>query len=100
VDQDVGPRDDKDRVYVRSGGAFTYFATDCAYYLNKRAWGFDRIMIVMGAYHHGYVNPPRGDGRQRALRHETMSLGGSVHRSQSSGPTSWLALVRKRSPSF
>ena len=53
--------DDKDRVYVRGNGDFTYYAADCAYYLDKRARGFDKVMIVLGADHHGYV------GRLRAL---------------------------------
>jgi arginyl-tRNA synthetase len=52
--------DDKDRVYVRSNGEFTYYASDCAYYLDKRARGFDKVAIVLGADHHGYV------GRLRA----------------------------------
>jgi len=53
--------DDKDRVYVRSNGDFTYFAADCAYYLDKRGRGFDKVVIILGADHHGYV------GRMRAL---------------------------------
>ena len=53
--------DDKDRVYIRGNGEFTYFAADCAYYLNKRRRGFDKILIVLGADHHGYV------GRMRAI---------------------------------
>ncbi len=48
--------DDKDRVIVRSNGAWTYFAADCAYYLDKRERGFDRVVIMLGADHHGYVN--------------------------------------------
>ena len=47
--------DDKDRVLVRSGGEPTYFASDAAYYLNKRDRGFDRVIIMLGADHHGYV---------------------------------------------
>lgn len=53
--------DDKDRVYVRSNGEFTYFAADCAYYLDKRSRGFGKILIILGADHHGYV------GRLRAI---------------------------------
>jgi arginyl-tRNA synthetase len=48
--------DDKDRVIVRSSGAWTYFAADCAYYLDKRMRGFDRVVIMLGADHHGYIN--------------------------------------------
>ena len=47
--------DDKDRVLVRSNGEKTYFAADCAYYLDKRSRGFDRCVYMLGADHHGYV---------------------------------------------
>jgi arginyl-tRNA synthetase len=47
--------DDKDRVLVRSNGEKTYFAADCAYYLDKRGRGFDRCVYMLGADHHGYV---------------------------------------------
>jgi arginyl-tRNA synthetase len=53
--------DDKDRVLVKSDGDWTYFAADCAYYLDKRERGFDKIVIMLGADHHGYI------GRYRAL---------------------------------
>jgi arginyl-tRNA synthetase len=48
--------DDKDRVLVRSNGELTYFASDAAYYLDKRARGFERCVYMLGADHHGYVN--------------------------------------------
>jgi arginyl-tRNA synthetase len=48
--------DDRDRVLVRSNGEWTYFAADCAYYLDKRDRGFDRVVIMLGADHHGYIN--------------------------------------------
>ena len=48
--------DDKDRVMVRSNGELTYFASDTAYYVDKRARGFDRCIYLLGADHHGYVN--------------------------------------------
>jgi arginyl-tRNA synthetase len=47
--------DDKDRVLVRSDGAPTYFAKDAAYVRRKFAAGFDRLVYVLGADHHGYV---------------------------------------------
>jgi arginyl-tRNA synthetase len=47
--------DDKDRVLVRSGGEPTYFAKDAAYLRRKYAGGFDRLVYVLGADHHGYV---------------------------------------------
>ena len=48
--------DDRDRVLVRGNGEWTYFAADCAYYLDKRERGFDKVVIMLGADHHGYVN--------------------------------------------
>jgi arginyl-tRNA synthetase len=53
--------DDKDRVIRKSDGDWTYFAADCAYYLDKRERGFDRLVYMLGADHHGYV------GRLRAV---------------------------------
>ena len=48
--------DDKDRVLIKSGGELTYFASDSAYYVNKRERGFDICIYMLGADHHGYVN--------------------------------------------
>jgi arginyl-tRNA synthetase len=53
--------DDKDRVLVKADGEPTYFAADCAYYLDKRGRGFDKVVILLGADHSGYV------GRYKAL---------------------------------
>ncbi len=53
--------DEKDRVLVRSDGAPTYFAADAAYVRRKYARGFERLVYVLGADHHGYV------GRLQAL---------------------------------
>jgi arginyl-tRNA synthetase len=47
--------DDKDRVVVRSDGTTTYFAADAAYMRRKFVRGFDRLVYVLGADHHGYV---------------------------------------------
>jgi arginyl-tRNA synthetase len=47
--------DDKDRVLRRSSGEHTYFAADVAYHEAKRERGFDRLIDVWGADHHGYV---------------------------------------------
>jgi arginyl-tRNA synthetase len=47
--------DDKDRVLERSSGDHTYFASDIAYHQEKRERGFDRLLDVWGADHHGYV---------------------------------------------
>ncbi len=48
--------DDKDRVLVKADGEYTYFASDTAYYVDKRARGFDINIYLLGADHHGYVN--------------------------------------------
>ncbi|HEX5527274.1 MAG TPA: arginine--tRNA ligase [Solirubrobacterales bacterium] len=47
--------DDKDRVLQRSTGAPTYFAADVAYQEDKFRRGFDRLVYVLGADHHGYI---------------------------------------------
>jgi arginyl-tRNA synthetase len=47
--------DEKDRVVVRENGSTTYFASDIAYHLEKRERGFDLLLDVLGADHHGYV---------------------------------------------
>lgn len=48
--------DDKDRVLVKADGEYTYFASDTAYYVNKRERDFDLCIYLLGADHHGYVN--------------------------------------------
>jgi arginyl-tRNA synthetase len=50
-----GDADDKDRVVKKSDGTFTYFASDIAYHADKIARGYDRLINVLGADHHGYV---------------------------------------------
>jgi len=47
--------DDKDRVVRKTDGAFTYFASDIAYHADKLARGYDRLIVVLGADHHGYT---------------------------------------------
>jgi arginyl-tRNA synthetase len=59
--------DEKDRVMVRENGVKTYFASDIAYILNKRERGFDHLLYVWGADHHGYI---------ARLRAGLMALGG------------------------
>jgi arginyl-tRNA synthetase len=52
--------DDEDRVLVRANGQPTYFAPDIAYHLQKRERGYQRLIDVLGADHHGYVARVRG----------------------------------------
>jgi arginyl-tRNA synthetase len=53
--------DDKDRVLIRRDGSYTYLASDTAYYVDKRERGFDVVIYLLGADHHGYV------GRLKAI---------------------------------
>ena len=48
--------DDKDRVIVKSDGDYTYFMPDIVYHVNKISRGFDLLIDVLGADHHGYIN--------------------------------------------
>ena len=48
--------DDKDRVIVKSNGEYTYFLPDIVYHVNKMSRGFDQLVDVLGADHHGYIN--------------------------------------------
>ncbi|WP_456449281.1 arginine--tRNA ligase [Thiolapillus sp.] len=57
--------DEKDRVVVRDNGQTTYFASDIAYHMDKLERGFDRVIDVWGADHHGYV--PRVKAALKAL---------------------------------
>jgi arginyl-tRNA synthetase len=60
--------DEKDRVVRRENGQYTYFAADIAYHLNKLERGFDRVIDVWGADHHGYI--PRVKGALAAAGHD------------------------------
>ncbi|MFO1346171.1 MAG: arginine--tRNA ligase [Rhodocyclaceae bacterium] len=57
--------DEKDRVVQRENGLYTYFASDIAYHLNKFERGFDKVINIWGADHHGYI--PRVSGALKAL---------------------------------
>ena len=57
--------DEKDRVVQRENGQFTYFASDIAYHLNKFERGFEKVINIWGADHHGYI--PRVKGALQAL---------------------------------
>ena len=64
--------DEKDRVVIRDNGVKTYFASDIAYHYDKRERGFDHLIDVLGADHHGYVARVRA-GLQ-AMGYEADSL--------------------------
>lgn len=64
--------DEKDRVVVRENGQGTYFASDIAYHMNKYERGYDRVIDVWGADHHGYV--PRVKAAIQAMGYDPAKL--------------------------
>ena len=64
--------DEKDRVLVRDNGQTTYFASDIAYHANKLERGYDRVIDIWGADHHGYV--PRVKAALQALGDDPAKL--------------------------
>lgn len=64
--------DDKDRVVIRDNGVSTYFAADIAYHRNKYERGFDRLINLWGADHHGYI--PRVKAAMQALGYDPSHL--------------------------
>ena len=48
--------DEKDRVLIKNDGNYTYFTPDIAYHIDKINRGYDKIIDVLGADHHGYIN--------------------------------------------
>ncbi len=65
--------DDKDRVVIKADGSTTYFASDLAYHRNKYRRGFDRVINIWGADHHGYI--PRLSAGVQALGRRKEDLG-------------------------
>ncbi len=64
--------DEKDRVVIRANNALTYFASDMAYHLRKFGQGYQRLIDIWGADHHGYV--PRLKAALRSLGKDPNSL--------------------------
>jgi arginyl-tRNA synthetase len=64
--------DEKDRVLVRANGNTTYFASDVAYHWNKYDRGYDRVIDIFGADHHGYITRLRSV--VNALGHDESAL--------------------------
>lgn len=64
--------DEKDRVLIRANGQTTYFASDVAYHWNKYDRGYDRVIDIFGADHHGYVTRVRS--AVTALGHDQNAL--------------------------
>lgn len=61
--------DDKDRVVIKSDGEYTYFASDIAYHKDKLDRGFDIIIDIWGADHHGYI--PRIESVMKAFGYDS-----------------------------
>lgn len=66
--------DEKDRVVIRENGVKTYFASDIAYHHEKRTRGFDLLLDVLGADHHGYVARVRAGLEAMGERPETLEV--------------------------
>jgi arginyl-tRNA synthetase len=66
--------DEKDRVVVRENGARTYFASDIAYHFDKRERGFDRLIDILGADHHGYVTRVKAGLEAMGYRAEDLEV--------------------------
>ncbi len=64
--------DDKDRVLIKSDGSYTYFTPDIAYHLDKLDRGFDELVDLFGADHHGYI--PRLKAGIQALGYPSEKL--------------------------
>ena len=64
--------DDQDRVLVKSDGKNTYLTADIAYHKNKLDRGFDRLINIWGADHHGYI--PRMRAAIEALGYDSSKL--------------------------
>lgn len=75
--QDQEAQDDKDRVLVRKDGRPTYFMADIAYHKNKYDRGYNTLIDILGADHHGYV--PRMKAAVHALGHEENSFVPIIH---------------------
>ena len=66
--------DEKDRVVQRENGQYTYFASDIAYHINKYERGFDRLINVWGADHHGYILRLKGALNALALESDRLTI--------------------------
>ena len=66
--------DDKDRPVIRSNGAYTYLAADIAYIVDKYGRGFDRLLYVLGADHHGTVARLKGAAEALGFDPERMEI--------------------------
>jgi len=66
--------DDKDRVIVRGDGNPTYFASDIMYLMNKKERGFDYLIYILGADHHGYISRLKAIGKAIGMADDAVSI--------------------------
>ena len=66
--------EDKDRVVIRKDGNPTYFASDILYLMDKVERGYDRLIYVLGADHHGYVDRLKSIGKAMGLAEDRISI--------------------------
>ncbi len=66
--------DEKDRVVVRSDGNPTYFASDIMYLQDKDRRGYDRMIYILGADHHGYVNRMKAIGKALGIEEKKLAI--------------------------
>ena len=66
--------DDKDRVIVRSDGNPTYFASDIMYLINKKERGFDTLIYILGADHHGYISRLKAIGKSIGMAGDAVNI--------------------------
>ena len=65
---------DKDRVVIRRDGNPTYFASDILYLINKAKRGYDKILYILGADHHGYVDRLKAIGKALGLAEDRIII--------------------------
>ncbi|MEX2524630.1 MAG: arginine--tRNA ligase [Gammaproteobacteria bacterium] len=66
--------DEKDRVVIRENGQTTYFASDIAYHMNKYQRGYDILIDIWGADHHGYIDRVRGALRALGKKDDDLEI--------------------------
>lgn len=66
--------DDKDRAVVKSDGSYTYLMPDIAYHLIKLSRGYDQLVDVLGADHHGYINRMKSALMMQGYKEDTLEV--------------------------
>ena len=66
--------DDKDRAVVKSDGSYTYLMPDIAYHLIKLSRGYDNLIDVLGADHHGYINRMKSALMMQGYKQDTLEV--------------------------